>query len=172
VEVIIIENEATANKDIHICPITLRQAQAFVLEHHRHNDPPNGHKFSIGLLDSGRLIGIVTAGLPIARANNDNYTIEITRCCVLDGQRNANSKLYAAAIRAAKAMGYRRVITYTLPDESGSSLKAVGFQISGMTKANPKGWDMPSRPRKKPAKYPYSPKIRWVKMLKDVLNDV
>ena len=146
-----------------VCPITLKAAQAFVLAHHRHNDPPHGHKFSIGLTDGGQLVGVVVTGQPIARANNDGYTAEITRCCVINNQRNANSRLYAAAIRAARAMGYRRIITYTLPEESGASLKAVGFCIDGMTKNNPDGWDMPGRPRKKPVKYPYCQKIRWLK---------
>ena len=150
---------------IHICPITLREAQDFVRAHHRHNDPPQGHKFSIGLMDGGSLIGVVVAGRPIARANDDGYTAEITRCCVLDGRRNANSKLYAAAIRAAKAMGYRRVLTYTLPEESGASLKAVGFEYDGMTRHSANGWDVPGRPRRKPMKYPYCQKVRWVKML-------
>lgn len=150
---------------MHICPVTLREAQAFVLSHHRHNDPPHGHKFSIGLMDNGGLIGVVIVGRPIARANDDGQTAEITRCCVLDGQRNANSKLYAAAIRAAKAMGYRRIITYTLPEESGSSLKAVGFEFDGLTQFNSSGWNMPGRPRKKPVKYPYCQKVRWVNNL-------
>lgn len=149
--------------DAHICPITLRDAQAFVLAHHRHNDPPHGHKFSIGLTDSGQLVGVVVVGQPIARGNCDGYTAEITRCCVLNGQRNANSRLYAAALRAARAMGYRRVITYTLPVESGASLKAVGFRADGMTKNSPDGWDMPGRPRRKPTKYPYCQKIRWIR---------
>jgi len=149
--------------DAHVYPITLREAQAFVKEHHRHNDPPHGHKFSIGLMKNGQLVGVVVVGRPIARGNCDGYTAEITRCCVLDGQPNANSKLYAAAIRAARAMGYRRVITYTLPEESGASLKAVGFQFDRLTKNNPNGWDMPSRPRRKPVKYPYCQKVRWIK---------
>ncbi len=149
--------------DAHLCPITLKAAQAFVLQHHRHNDPPHGHKFSIGLTAAGTLVGVVVVGQPIARQNCDGYTAEITRCCVLDGWRNANSKLYAAALRAARAMGYRRVITYTLPEESGASLKAVGFRADGLTKLNPKGWDMPSRPRRKPARYPYCQKIRWIR---------
>ena len=146
-----------------LCPITLKSAQAFVKEHHRHNEPPHGHKFSIGLTDGGELVGVVVVGRPIARGNNDGFTAEITRCCVLNGQRNSNSKLYAAAIRAARAMGYRRVITYTLPEESGASLKAVGFRADGMTRHSPNGWDMPSRPRRKPEKYPYCQKIRWIK---------
>jgi hypothetical protein len=150
--------------DAHICPITLKTAREFVLRHHRHNDQPSGHKFSIGLALGGHLIGVVVIGQPIARANNDGYTAEITRCCVMDGYRNANSRLYAAAIRAARAMGYLRIITYSLPKESGASLKAVGFRMDGMTKLNPNGWNMPGRPRKKPEKYPYCQKIRWVKV--------
>ena len=148
-----------------LCPVTLRDAQTFVQQHHRHNDPPHGHKFSIGLSDGGRLVGVVVVGQPIARRNCDGYTAEITRCCVLDGQRNANSRLYAAAIRAALAMGYRRVITYTLPEESGASLKAVGFRADGLTRNNPDGWNMPGRPRKKPERYPYCQKIRWIKQI-------
>ena len=148
---------------MNICPITLKTAQAFVKAHHRHNDPPQGHKFSIGLIDGGQLVGVVITGQPIARGNCDGYTAEITRCCVLDNQRNANSRLYAAAIRAARAMGYRRVITYTLPEESSASLKAVGFRADGLTQNKPDGWNMPGRPRKKPIKYPYCQKIRWVR---------
>jgi len=149
--------------DACLCPVTLREAQAFVLQYHRHNDPPQGHKFSIGLTENGRLVGVVVCGRPIARTLDNGYTAEITRCCVMDNVRNANSRLYAAALRAARAMGYRRVLTYTLPEESGASLKAAGFREDGMTKPNPNGWDMPGRPRKKPTKYPYCQKIRWIK---------
>jgi hypothetical protein len=146
-----------------LCPITLKTARDFVREHHRHNAPPQGCKFSIGLTADGALIGVVVCGRPIARAHDDGYTAEITRCCVLEDMPNANSRLYAAAIRAARAMGYRRIITYSLPDESGASLKAVGFRADGLTKQNPNGWDMPGRPRRKPGKYPDCPKIRWIK---------
>jgi hypothetical protein len=114
-------------------------------------------------MEGERLIGVVIVGRPVARRQDDGYTAEITRCCVLDNQRNANSKLYGAAVRAAKAMGYRRVITYTLPEESGASLKAVGFTLDGLTAANANGWNMPGRPRKTPEKYPEGNKNRWVK---------
>jgi hypothetical protein len=116
------------------------------------------------LEENGLLIGVVTAGRPIARALDDGYTLEITRCCVMEGCKNANSKLYAAALKAARAMGYRYAVTYSLPEESGSSLKAVGFQFDGMTKYYPNGWDTPARPRKKPSRYPNCPKIRWIKV--------
>jgi hypothetical protein len=78
---------------------------------------------------------------------------------------NANSKLYAAALRSAKAIGYRRAITYTLPTESGASLKAVGFTLDGETQSSPNGWNVPSRPRTTPDKYPDGIKLRWVKVL-------
>ena len=144
-------------------PVTLRTAQDFVREHHRHNEPPKGHKFSIGLTDGGKLIGVVIVGQPIARRQCDGFTAEVTRCCVMNDNRNANSRLYAAAIQAARAMGYRRILTYTLPEESGASLRAVGFRQDGMTRYNTTGWDMPSRPRRTPERYPVGPKVRWVK---------
>jgi hypothetical protein len=146
-----------------LCPISLRIARDFVREHHRHNSPPQGHKFSVGLTADGELVGVAIVGRPIARAQDDGFTAEVTRCCVLDNQRNANSMLYAAAIRAAKAMGYRRVITYSLPEESGASLKAVGFILDGQTVYRP--WSTPSRPRKMPEKYPGGSKNRWIKHL-------
>lgn len=142
-------------------PITLRAAQGFVTQHHRHNGAPQGHKFSIGLWTDDKLVGVVIVGRPIARANDDGVTAELTRCCVLEGRMNANSVLYAAAWRAAKAMGYKRLITYTLPIESGASLKAAGFIPVAHTRAAPKGWDVPGRPREVPAKYPKGEKIRW-----------
>lgn len=110
-----------------ISPISLKAAQDFVAQHHRHNKPPVGHKFSIGLKNSdGDLIGVATAGRPVARHFDDGLTLEVNRTCTT-GERNANSALYGAVWRAAKAMGYHRIITYTQADESGASLRAAGF---------------------------------------------
>ena len=110
-----------------IVPITLKTAKAFIEQHHRHNSPPVGWKFGVGLSnDEGDLVGVATAGRPIARSFDDGLTIEINRTCT-NGTKNANSMLYGACWRAAKAMGYRRIITYTQADESGSSLRAAGF---------------------------------------------
>ncbi|WP_413724677.1 XF1762 family protein [Sodalis sp. RH16] len=110
-----------------IVPVTFRQACDFVRKFHRHNKPPRGHKFSIGLVDdSGQLVGVAMAGRPIARHLDDGITIEVNRTCT-DGTANANSMLYGAVWRAARAMGYQRCITYTQHDESGASLRAAGF---------------------------------------------
>jgi hypothetical protein len=147
-------------------PISLKTAKEFVKAHHRHNSPPQGHKFSVGLEQDERLIGVVIVGRPIARHNDDGYTAEVTRCCVLPGHHGANSKLYAAAWRAVKGMGYTRLISYTLPSESGASLRAAGFSAVRITKPSPKGWNVPSRPRKKSGKYPDGEKILWEIKLK------
>jgi hypothetical protein len=110
-----------------IVPITLATAKAFVGEHHRHNKPPTGWKFGVGLVDEGGdLIGVATAGRPVARHFDDGLTLEVNRTCT-DGTPNANSMLYGAVWRAGKAMGYTRCITYTQAEESGASLKAAGF---------------------------------------------
>ena len=107
-------------------PITLREACAFIQAHHRHNKPPRGHKFSISAREGEQLVGVATAGRPIARHFDDGLTLEVNRTCT-DGTRNVNSLLYGAIWRAAKAMGYRRCITYTQADESGASLRAAGW---------------------------------------------
>ena len=109
-----------------VVPVTLREACAFIAEHHRHNKPPRGWKFGVGLQVNGQLVGVATAGRPIARHFDDGLTLEVNRTCT-DGTRNANSMLYGAIWRAAKAMGYRRCITYTQADETGASLRAAGW---------------------------------------------
>lgn len=111
-----------------IVPITFRCACEFVRAFHRHNKPPRGHKFSIGLENNGTLVGVAIAGCPIARYFDDGLTLEVNRTCT-DGSRNANSMLYGAIRRAAWGMGYKWIITYTQCDESGASLRAAGFVL-------------------------------------------
>lgn len=111
-----------------IVPVTFRQACAFIAEHHRHHKPPHGMKFCLGIAEDGELVGVATVGRPVARAYDDGLTLEVNRTCTI-GTRNANSMLYGAAWRAAKALGYRRLITYTQAGESGASLRASGWRI-------------------------------------------
>lgn len=120
---------------LQIRPITLRDANRYVRENHRHNLPTNGHKFSIACYDGDRLCGVAIAGQPVARKLDDGLTIEIRRVCT-DGTRNACSILYGACSRCAKEMGYKRVVTYTLQSEPGTSLKASGFTMGGWQAAS------------------------------------
>jgi hypothetical protein len=129
-----------------IVPLTLKQSQEFIRLHHRHNKPPIGHKFSIGLQNEwGLLIGVVSAGRPIARHFDNGFTLEVNRTCTL-GDANANSMLYGAVWKAGKAMGYIRCITYTQQDESGASLRGAGWvKLKNLPLS--KSWSNPLRPR-------------------------
>ena len=139
-------------------PISLKQANEFVSNHHRHNKPVAGHKFSIGLFDDERLISVAICGRPVARMADDGLTLEILRVCT-DGTRNANSMLYSRVKKIAQVMGYRKVLTYTLAEESGSSLRAVGAQKDGIVK--PREWSRKKRKRETQNIYKKE-KIRWI----------
>lgn len=126
-------------------PVSLKFAQEYVREYHRHNKPPVGHKFSVGLFDGDRCVGVAVAGRPVARMLDDGLTLEVTRTCT-DGTRNANSMLYGAIVRAATALGYRKCVTYTQHNESGASLRGAGW-APALLLAPRAGWNAPNRPR-------------------------
>lgn len=125
-------------------PVTFAEASVFIRKHHRHHLPSVGWKYGIAVNDGEKVVGVVTVGRPVARHFDNGWTLEVTRCCT-DGTRNAPSMLYGAAWRAAKALGYRRLITYTLQEEPGTSLFAAGWKVIGRTEGG--SWDTPSRPR-------------------------
>ncbi len=139
-----------------LTPITLREACAFIEAHHRHHKAPRGCRFALAVASDGVVRGVATVGRPVARMLDDGWTVEVNRCCT-DGARNACSMLYAAAWRAARAMGYRKLITYTLPEEGGASLRAAGWREIG--KAGGGSWNKPSRPRVDTA--PMQAKLLW-----------
>lgn len=139
-----------------IKPITFKQANDFVKEHHRHHPPMPGCKFVVGVFDGDSLVGVAMAGRPVARMLDDGFTLEVNRTCTI-GDKNANSMLYGAVWRVAKALGYERCITYTLPEESGASLRAVGWTCDGEKGGG--SWSRPSR--KRTDKAPTAVKLRW-----------
>lgn len=146
-----------------ITPISLKQAKVYISQHHRHCGPPKFHKFSVCLTVNGEPepVGVAVASTPKAKAQMDGKTLEINRVCSDPRYADACSKLYALSVRIGKNLGYERFVSYTLPEESGASLKAAGFQMDGKTCASAHGWDSPSRPRS-PDKYPEGEKLRWV----------
>jgi hypothetical protein len=137
-------------------PIDFAEACAFVTRLHRHHRPPVGSKFQLAANDGGKVVGVLIAGRPVARHLDDGITAEVTRCCT-DGTRNACSILYAAAWRAAKALGYWRMVTYTLPEEGGASLKAAGWACVGEAGGTP--WN--NNVRQRADDHPQGVKWRW-----------
>ena len=140
-----------------LTPISLREANAFVDRHHRHHKGVTGHKFSIGCTQDGELVGVAIMGRPVSRYLDDGLTLEVNRLCTT-GAENACSMLYGAAARAAKAMGYRKIITYILESEPGTSLRAAGWQCAGP--AGGLEWTGTRKP-KDDTQYPHELKQRW-----------
>jgi hypothetical protein len=138
-------------------PLHLREANEFVAQHHRHSLPTVGGKFAIGVQVDGKLVGVALAGRPVARILDDGKTLEVLRVCT-DGTFNANSFLYGRVRQIARLMGYEKVVTYTLAEESGASLKAVGAKIVAEVRA--KEWSVPSRPRQSQPVYGHA-KVKW-----------
>ena len=137
-------------------PLDLDEANALVNQWHRHHGPVPGARFSIGALYEDKIVGCIIVGRPIARMEQDGWTIEILRCAT-DGTKNACSFLYRAAWRAAREMGYRRGVTRTLPEEGGASLRGAGWTLLGLSGGG--SWSRPSRPRID--KHPLQQKLLW-----------
>lgn len=143
---------------LHIVPCTIKQANAFVKLHHRHHGPVVSARLAMAVADdTGKICGVALAGRPIARRLDDGRTLEVNRVAT-DGTRNACSMLYAAVWKAARAIGYQRVVTYTLPEEGGASLRATGWKLVGERKSHQ--WSNPGRPREERDVY-LLPKMRW-----------
>jgi L-amino acid N-acyltransferase YncA len=139
-----------------LTPITLREARAYVERNHRHHRAPQGGIFAVAVSEGDQVRGVAIVGRPVARMAADGWTAEVTRVCT-DGARNACSMLYRAAWRACRGMGYRRLITYTLPEEGGASLRGAGFQLIGQ--AGGGSWGRKGRPRVD--MHPTQDKLRW-----------
>lgn len=127
---------------LRVVPMRHAEANEFVRRLHRHNGPTLGAIFCVGVADE-IVRGVAIVGRPVARLQDDGQTVEILRVCT-DGARNACSMLYAACRRIAVAMGYARILTYTLPDEGGASLRAAGFVFDGDAGQASRNWH--SRP--------------------------
>lgn len=142
--------------ELRIVPVTLAEANAFVTEHHRHHKPVPGAKFCVAVALKDAIVGVAIVGRPVSRMLDDGWTLEVNRTCT-DGTKNANSCLYGACRRVAFGLGYRKLITYTLPTESGASLTAAGWRCIG--EAGGGQWSRESRPRIDT--HPTQTKLRW-----------
>ena len=129
---------------VEVTPINLDEANAFVASLHRHHKPVPGCKFCVAVSKDGCVVGVAIVGRPVSRHLDDGWTLEVNRCCT-DGSRNACSMLYGASWKVAKALGYRRLITYTLPEEGGASLRASGWRLLGERGGG--NWNSRARPR-------------------------
>jgi hypothetical protein len=144
---------------LQVTPISFKEANEFVKNYHRHHKPVPGSKFCLAVSLGTEVVGVAIVGRPVARLLDDGWTLEVNRCCT-NGTKNACSKLYANAWQAAKALGYTKLITYTLASEGGASLRGAGWRCLGeaTTKVG-QGWNVKSRPRVDT--HPLQQKLKW-----------
>lgn len=143
---------------IHV-PLGKREVDAFIARVHRHHRPPQGYKAALGASRGGQIVGVGIVARPVARHLDDGWTAEVSRVAVLDGEdgRHACSFLYGRLRALAFAMGYRRIITYTLPQEGGASLRAAGYRLVGVRGGGQ--WSRKERPRVDD--HPTGQKLLW-----------
>lgn len=113
---------------ITIVPTTQPKANRYINRVHRHHKAlPGGFAwYCLAALVDGNVVGVAVAGRPTNRNNDDGQTVEVLRVAT-DGTPNAPSALLGAAARAARQIGARRCITYTLEEEGGASLRGAGW---------------------------------------------
>jgi len=147
-------------------PCSLKEACAFVAQFHRHHDPPQGHKFSMKALEGEHVVGVAIVGRPVGRHQDDGDTLELTRLCT-DGTPNACSFLIGRVKRAARALGYKRLISYTLASEGGAAWRASNMVEDGTTSGG--AWSgtygskdvLPGFEKVRKNTHPLQFKVRW-----------
>jgi len=155
------DDKTESNPFMRVIPLTLKEANEYVTKHHRHHKPVVGHRFSIGCKVEDTLLGVAIVGRPVARKTAQYEVAEVTRLCT-DGSKNVCSFLYSACARIAKEMGFIRIQTFILDSEPGTSLKATGWVMDGITPGG--NWNCPSRKGRREDQ-PMQPKQRWVRNL-------
>lgn len=143
-----------------IIPLTLKQANEFIINFHRHHKPVVGHRFSIGCEIKNNLVGVAIVGRPVARGCDPYKVAEVTRLCT-DGTKNVCSFLYSACARISKEMGFHKIQTYILAEEPGTSLVASGWSFEIETKHD-KPWKHTSGSRR--SDQPFGIKKRYGKI--------
>lgn len=146
---------------IKLVHVELAQANRFIAAVHRHHKPVAGHRFSLGAVIDGKLVGVAICGRPVARQTDHLITIEVLRLAT-DGPQNACSFLYGASARAAASLGYRVIQTFILNNEPGTSLNASGWINQGLSKGG--DWNRPSRLGRR-MDQPMESKIKFVRTL-------
>lgn len=142
-------------------PVKIAEAKSFVENFHRHAKAPVSALFAVGVSDGAQLVGVAMVGRPVARVLDDGETAEVIRCCVIDSApRNASSFLYGRCWQAARALGWRRLVTYTLQTESGASLRGAGWRtVAELRARDPAHWQ--SRPGREWQTVVGQAKFRW-----------
>lgn len=131
---------------IELRPITRDLANDCVRRWHRHHKPVRQRVLSVGAFIEGEIVGAAIVEPAKAEALSKNGVFEVTRLACRGGGATLNghvdgvaSKLLGAAWGAMRAMGCRRMCSYTRLDESGVCYRAAGWVAVAFSKGE--AWD-------------------------------
>ena len=144
-------------------PMSQRQAKEWVTTHYNNNKTPHGDIFRVAAEHDCKIVGVAMVGRPVSRVLQDRGGAEVLRMCLIEGApKNTASFLYGRCIRAAKALGYTALYTYSLEFEEAASIRAASFVEDGKVKG--RSWASKGRPR---TDQPFQrlDKVRWMKPL-------
>ncbi len=105
-------------RSLSVEPIPYRYARNFVTRYHYLHYAPPGAKVCLGVWYADRLVGVLLFGRPVARLEDQKYTLELTRMVLLDEcPMNSESRVLALAARWVRRHlpGVRRLIAYADP---------------------------------------------------------
>lgn len=143
-----------------VAPVTIAEAKRFIAVWHRHHKRLVGALFAVGLEHDGELVGVATCGRPKARMLDDGEVAEVTRLCTRpECPKGGGSKLLNACRKAAAALGYAKLVTYTLAAEGGATCRGAGWVQAELLRPRG-GWSCKSR-RRGPGAVDNLAKIRW-----------
>lgn len=124
---------------LRVVPCSLRKANDFVEVYHRHSirTSRDGGKFALAAALGTSVVGVAIVGNPLSATLMDGFSAEVLRVCVLpDAPRNCNSLIYGACRRVWFEMGGVLILTYTLTEESGASLRGAGWELAAEVKGH------------------------------------
>ena len=157
---------------LRIVPCSLRKANDFVQIFHRHSirTSRDGGKFAVAAALETGVVGVAIVGNPLSATLMDGFTSEVLRVCVLpDAPRNCNSFLYGACRRIWFEMGGRLILTYTLDEESGASLRGAGWVLAAEIRGHdPKTWGKSDHLRRTEQAVIAKGKRRWESLNSEV----
>lgn len=156
---------------LRVATVPIPEAQDGIVRWHRHLPPAPGALVAFAVYAGETVVGYMTIGRPVAPTLARRGWLEVTRVAT-NGHPNACSALYGAAARYARHDGGRQlalfarpaqpIITYTLPEESGASLRAAGWvELPSYRRRDGGQWGRPCRSRPVRGEKLAAPKRRW-----------
>jgi len=124
--------------------ISLKAAQRVIVRFHYTHRAPIGHRFSLGVLTHGQMMGVMIFGRPVARCEDQEGTLELTRMHIFPSPEGSPQQ--ALALAETWIRGHRerfgRLIAYVDMDKDplGEVFRGTRWRCVLVGKAHRDGW--------------------------------